>query len=73
MEIQMILTDSGNNDHLVCWIAVALLLTSFSLGDAAIIAACASLVTIGQLVACAVSFALVGSGLLFTVWQMRRS
>jgi hypothetical protein len=68
----MLLTDSRNNDHLVCWIAIALLVISFTLGDAAIIAACASLITIGQLVACAVLFALVSSGLLFTVWQMRR-
>jgi hypothetical protein len=68
----MTITNSCNNDRLLCLIAAALLLTGFGLGDAAIIASCASLVTVGQLIACVFSFALIGSGLLFTVWQMRR-
>jgi len=69
----MIITDSHDNDHLLCWIAGALLLTGFGLGDAAIIASCSALVTFGQLIAFAFSFALIALGLLFTVWQIRRS
>jgi hypothetical protein len=69
----MIITASRNNDHLLSWIAGVLLLIGFGLVDAAIIASCASLLAFGQLIACAFSFALIGSGLLFTVWQMRRS
>lgn len=69
----MIIVDSGKNDHLLCWMAAILLLMAFVLGDAAVIASCASLVTVAQLIGFAISFALIGSGLLFTVWQIRRS
>ena len=63
---------SRNNDDLLYWIAAILLLMGFGLGDAAIVAWSASLVTIWQLVAATISFVLIGGGMLFTVWQMRR-
>jgi hypothetical protein len=65
-------TDSRDNIHLLCWISGAVLLTGFGLADAAVIASCASLATFGHLFACIFSFALISSGLLFTVWQIRR-
>ena len=71
-ERQMFITDSRNNDHLLWWIAAALLVSGISLWDMAIVAWCASLVTLNQVIACVLSFALIGSGLLLTVWQMRR-
>jgi hypothetical protein len=63
---------SRSDDHLLHWIVAALLLVGFSLGDTAIIAWCASLVTVWQLGAVLSSFGLVAAGLCFTVWQMRR-
>jgi uncharacterized membrane protein YqjE len=66
-------TESVNNDRLLFWVACTLLFTGFGLADTATVAACASLVTYWQLAAFAFSFALIGTGLLFTIWQMRRS
>ena len=63
---------SRSDDHLLHWIAASLLLVGFGLGDTAIIAWCASLVTVWQLGAVLFSFVLVAAGLCFTVWQMRR-
>ena len=63
---------SQNNDHLLYWIAATLLLMGFGLGDTGIIAWCASLITFWQLAVFAFSFALIGVGALFTIWQMRR-
>jgi hypothetical protein len=63
---------SRSDDHLLHWIVAALLLVGFGLGDTAIIAWCASLVTEWQLGAVLCSFVLVAAGLYFTVWQMRR-
>jgi hypothetical protein len=63
---------SRNDDHLLQWIVAILLLVGFGLGDTAIIAWCASLVTVWQLGAVLFSFVLVAAGLCFTVWQMRR-
>ena len=63
---------SRSDDHLLHWIVAALLLVGFGLGDTAIIAWCASLVTAWQLGAVLFSFVLVAAGLCFTVWQMRR-
>jgi hypothetical protein len=69
----MILTEQGNNHRLLYWSAGILLLMGFAFGDAATVALSASLVTPGQLFAFAFSFALIGWGLLFTIWQMSRS
>jgi hypothetical protein len=65
----MIITDASDNTHLLCWIAGALVLTGLGLADAAVVASCASLVTFGQLIACAFSFALICRALPSTVWQ----
>ena len=69
----MNISASGNNNHLLYWIAATLLLLSFVLGDTAIIGWSASLVTFGQLAAAALAFLLIGTGVLYTVWQMKRS
>jgi hypothetical protein len=66
----MNISASPNNDHLLQWISATLLLTGFALGDAAIIAWCASLVTSWQLIAFVFSYLLIAIGVLFTVWQM---
>ena len=60
------------SDHLLYWITAALLLVSFGLADAAVVAWAASVVTIGQLLAVAFTFVLTGSGVVFTAWRMRR-
>ena len=53
------------------WVGVALLLMSFGLLDTGIIVWSASLATAGQLAAFALAFASIGTGVLFTLWQMR--
>jgi hypothetical protein len=63
---------SRNNDKLFYWIAATLLLVGVGLGDTAIVAWSASLVTFWQLVAATFSFVLIATGTLFTVWQVRR-
>jgi hypothetical protein len=71
-EKEMNVQASHNNDHLLPWMAAILLLMGFGLGDTGIIAWCTSLITLGQLVVITSSFALIGMGMLFTIWQMRR-
>jgi hypothetical protein len=66
----MNISASHNNDHLLLWVAATLLLTGFALGDTAIIAWCASLASLWQLAASALSYVLIAVGILFTVWQM---
>ena len=66
----MIISASHNNDHLLHWVAAALLLTGFAIGDTAIIAWCASLANLWQLAAAALSYVLIAVDILFTVWQM---
>jgi hypothetical protein len=66
----MNISASRNNDHLLHWIATALFLTGIALIDTAIIAWCASLVTLWQLAASVFSYMLIAVGVLFTVWQM---
>jgi hypothetical protein len=61
-----------NNGNLLYWIAAALLLIVFGLGDTAIVAWWASLVTFGQLVAVSLSLVLTATGAFLTVWQMRQ-
>jgi hypothetical protein len=63
---------SRNNGPLLYWIAAALLLMVFGLGDTAIVAWWASRVTFGQLVAVSLSSVLTATGAFLTVWQMRR-
>jgi FtsH-binding integral membrane protein len=63
---------SGNNDHLLHWIAAVLLVMGVALGVTAIVAWCASLVTFGQMVAVSLALVLTGTGTFFTVWQIRR-
>ena len=65
-------TESLNDGHLLSWVMFALLFTGFGLVDTAIVASCASFVTAWQLAAFVFSFALIGTGLLVTIWQMRR-
>ena len=62
---------SHNDDHLLYWIAAILVFMGFGLGNTGIIAWCASLITFWQLLVFAFSFALIGMGALFTIWQMR--
>jgi hypothetical protein len=66
----MNISASRNNDHLLHWIAAALFLTGIALIDTAIIAWCASLVTLWQLAVYVFSYMLIAVGVLFTVWQM---
>jgi amino acid transporter len=61
---------SHNNDHLLLWVATTLLLMGFALGDTAIIAWCASLVSLWELTASALAYVLIAVGMLFTIWQM---
>jgi hypothetical protein len=61
---------STDNKHLLQWLAVILLLIGFGLGDTAVIAWYASLVTAWQLAGSAFSFMLIGAGLLFTAWRI---
>jgi hypothetical protein len=68
----MNITTSRDNDHLLYWIAALLLLIGVGLGDTVVIAWCASLVSVWQLAVSAFSFVLIGGGVLFTAWQMRR-
>jgi hypothetical protein len=67
----MNITASHNNDHLLQWMAAALLLTGCALAEAGIIAWCASFVTLWELGAIGFTYVLIAIGLLFTVWQMR--
>ena len=69
---EMNIPASRNNDHLLYWMAAALLLMVFGLGDTAIVAWWASVVTFGQLVAVALALALTATGAFLTIWQMRR-
>jgi len=66
----MNISASRNNDHLLHWIAAALFLIGIALVDTAIIAWCASLVTLWQLAVSVSSWLLIAAGVLFTVWQM---
>ena len=63
---------SHDSNRLLYWTAAILVLLGFGLGDTGIIAWCTSLITLGQLVVITSSFALIGMGMLFTIWQMRR-
>ena len=63
---------SHNDGHLLSWLAAALLLIGFGLGDTAIVAWSASIITFWQLVAVTLSFGLIAMGILITFWQMRR-
>ncbi len=57
----------------IYWMAAVLLLMTFVFGDIAVVVWSAALATFGQLAAAALAFASTGMGLLFTVWQFRRS
>jgi hypothetical protein len=59
-------------DHLLYWIAAALLLIGFGLGDTAIVAWAASLATASQLAVLGLAFAVTATGVIFTFWEMRR-
>jgi hypothetical protein len=69
---EMNIPASRNNGHLLYWMAAALLLIVFGLGDTAIVAWWASLLTFGQLVAVSLALVLTATGAFLTVWQMRR-
>jgi hypothetical protein len=64
------LTKRGDN-HLLFWIGATLLLVFFGLGDTAIVAWSASLVSAAQLAVAGVAFLSISGGVLFTIWQMR--
>jgi hypothetical protein len=59
-------------DRLLYWIAAALLLIGFGLGDSAVVAWSASMATTGQVAAFGLAFVLTASGVFFTFWEMRR-
>jgi uncharacterized membrane protein len=59
-------------DQLLYWLVAALLIISASLVDAALIAVVASLITVIQLIAIALTVALIDGGVFITAWQMRR-
>jgi hypothetical protein len=65
-------TPASHNDGPLIWLAAALLLIGFGIGDATIVAWSASVITFWQSVAVTVSFALIATGVLITFWQMRR-
>jgi hypothetical protein len=65
-------TVSRKNDHLLLWLAAILMLFGVGLGDMGIVALYASVVNRLQLLGFALSFTLIGGGVLFTVWQIRR-
>jgi hypothetical protein len=54
------------------WLISLLLLISFAMTDAAIVTWSAGLVSTGEVVASAFTFALISLGLLITVWEMDR-
>ncbi len=62
---------SRKNDAFLYWLAAALLLVSFFLADATVLAWSASIATFGQLTAIALAFALISLGALFTVGLMK--
>lgn len=68
----MNISASHHDDRLLYWIAAMLLLLGCGLGDTAVIAWSASLLTMCQLMAGALAFGLIGTGLFVTVWQIRR-
>jgi hypothetical protein len=72
VEKEMNTPASQNSNRLLYWMASILVLLGFGLGDTGIIAWCASLITFWQLAVFAFSFALIGMGAIFTIWQMRR-
>jgi hypothetical protein len=72
VEKEMNLSASVGKDRLLYWMAGVLLLITFGIVDAGVIAWCASLIDFGQLFAALVSLLLIETGLFFTVWQMRR-
>ena len=63
---------SRNDNHLLYWMAATLFLVGVSLADTATVAWSASLVSLWQLVASVLAFLLISTGVLFTVWQVRR-
>jgi hypothetical protein len=69
---KMNLSASVGKDRLLYWMAGVLLLITFGMVDAGVIAWCASLIDFGQLFAAVFSLLLIETGLFFTVWQMRR-
>ena len=72
LEREMNIPASHNDGHLLNWLAAALLLIGFGIGDTTIVAWSASVITFWQSVAVTVSFALIAMGILITFWQLRR-
>jgi len=59
-------------DRQLYWIAAALLLIGFGLGDTAVVAWSASFATVSQIAAFGLAFVLTAMGVFFTFWEMRR-
>jgi hypothetical protein len=70
LERRINMTALREPNHLVYWLAALLLLCGFGFGDLAVVAWSASLVGFWQLAGSALSFALIGAGVLFTAWRM---
>lgn len=66
----MNITGSRNDHHLLYAIAAILLLVCCGLGDAAIVAWSAAVVSVGQVAAALLAFILIGAAMLVTVWYM---
>jgi hypothetical protein len=60
---------SRSGRHLV-WLISVLVLVSFVLTDAAVVAWCAKVITTGEILACVLSFGLISFGLIVTVWKI---
>jgi hypothetical protein len=56
----------------LAWLLSLLLLISFALTDAAVVALCAGLATGSEMAAGAMTFGLVSLGLIVTMWELDR-
>jgi hypothetical protein len=77
MELSLIATKSDTqmrerSGHYLAWLMAFLLLFSFALADAAVVAWMAQVVTAAEIVAGGFAFVLVSWGAIVTVWKFDR-